>query len=65
MTSMAGVRRLFSSMSGMRPRIHVKGTVVEMDGDEMTRLIWQEIKKKVGFFIYVESTHAFVAWLLL
>jgi isocitrate dehydrogenase len=28
-------------------RIKVSGTVVEMDGDEMTRIIWKEIKDKV------------------
>src|SRR3978361_1522828 len=25
-------------------KIHVEGTVVELDGDEMTRIIWQSIK---------------------
>merc|ERR1712170_284484 len=34
-------RRQFSS------KIEVKGTVVEMDGDEMTRIIWQMIKDKL------------------
>lgn len=28
-------------------KIKVKNPVVEMDGDEMTRVIWQEIKDKV------------------
>ena len=28
-------------------KIKVKGTVVEMDGDEMTRIIWQLIKDKL------------------
>merc|ERR1711937_559664 len=34
-------RRQFSS------KVDVKGTVVEMDGDEMTRIIWQMIKDKL------------------
>lgn len=29
------------------PRINVTGPVVEMDGDEMTRIIWHEIKDKL------------------
>ncbi len=29
-------------------KIKVKNPVVEMDGDEMTRIIWQNIKDKVG-----------------
>jgi len=28
-------------------KIKVEGTVVEMDGDEMTRIIWQFIKDKL------------------
>ena len=28
-------------------KIKVEGTVVEMDGDEMTRIIWQLIKDKL------------------
>ena len=28
-------------------KIKVAGTVVEMDGDEMTRIIWQYIKDKL------------------
>ena len=28
-------------------KIKVSGTVVEMDGDEMTRIIWQLIKDKL------------------
>jgi isocitrate dehydrogenase len=29
------------------PKIKVRGTVVELDGDEMTRIIWQVIKDKL------------------
>jgi isocitrate dehydrogenase len=28
-------------------KIEVKGTVVELDGDEMTRIIWQFIKDQL------------------
>ena len=28
-------------------KIKVKNPVVELDGDEMTRIIWREIKEKV------------------
>lgn len=31
-------------------KIKVKNPVVEMDGDEMTRIIWQWIKDKVCFY---------------
>ena len=33
----------------VRPKIKVKNPIVELDGDEMTRIIWQEIKDR---FIY-------------
>ena len=29
------------------PKIAVKNPVVEMDGDEMTRIIWQKIREKL------------------
>jgi len=29
------------------PKIKVQGIVVELDGDEMTRIIWQFIKDKL------------------
>ena len=35
-----------ASATGFK-KIKVKNPVVEMDGDEMTRVIWQEIKDKV------------------
>ena len=28
-------------------KIHVDGTVVELDGDEMTRVIWQDIRDEL------------------
>ncbi|EDN07848.1 hypothetical protein HCAG_04358 [Histoplasma mississippiense (nom. inval.)] len=33
-------------MTGSRRKIKVKNPVVELDGDEMTRIIWQDIKDK-------------------
>ena len=36
-----------SFRSKMFPRIKVTGKVVDLDGDEMTRIIWQMIKEKV------------------
>ena len=30
-------------------KIKVEGSVVELDGDEMTRIIWEKIKEKVSF----------------
>jgi isocitrate dehydrogenase len=35
-------------MSGIR-KIKVKNPVVELDGDEMTRIIWKDIKERVRF----------------
>lgn len=29
-------------------KVQVQGSVVDIDGDEMTRVIWQWIKDKVG-----------------
>jgi isocitrate dehydrogenase len=42
-------RRTMASSTGVK-KIKVKNPVVELDGDEMTRIIWQEIKDRVGFF---------------
>lgn len=38
-----------TAASGQVAKIKVKNPVVELDGDEMTRIIWQDIKDK---FIY-------------
>lgn len=40
-------RRTMASAAGFK-KIKVKNPVVEMDGDEMTRIIWQDIKDKVS-----------------
>jgi isocitrate dehydrogenase len=32
-------------------KIKVKNPVVELDGDEMTRIIWKDIKDKVSMFV--------------
>lgn len=34
-------------MASAIKKIKVKNPVVELDGDEMTRIIWQDIKDKV------------------
>ena len=33
-------------------KIKVKNPIVEMDGDEMTRIIWSFIKKKANFALF-------------
>ena len=33
-------------------KIKVKNSVVELDGDEMTRIIWDFIKKKLNSSLY-------------
>jgi isocitrate dehydrogenase len=44
----AELKRLQSgSASGGRQKIKVKNPVVELDGDEMTRIIWQDIKDRL------------------
>jgi isocitrate dehydrogenase len=39
--------RKMASATGSK-KIKVKNPVVELDGDEMTRIIWKDIKDKVG-----------------
>lgn len=41
-----GQQRRMASSTGTK-KIKVKNPVVELDGDEMTRIIWQEIKDRV------------------
>ena len=35
----------------IRKKIKVKNPVVELDGDEMTRIIWRDIKEKVRCYL--------------
>lgn len=42
-------RMLEFSFSDGQSRIKVANPVVELDGDEMTRIIWEKIKEKVRF----------------
>ncbi|XP_071455598.1 isocitrate dehydrogenase [NADP] cytoplasmic-like [Hetaerina americana] len=43
---------------GSKGRIHVARPVVEMDGDEMTRIIWEKIKEKLIFpYVKVECLY--------
>jgi len=40
-------RLLSGNTSDGRRKIKVKNPVVELDGDEMTRIIWQDIKDRL------------------
>ncbi|PGG99936.1 isocitrate dehydrogenase [NADP], mitochondrial [Blastomyces parvus] len=42
------------NMTGTRRKIKVKNPVVELDGDEMTRIIWQDIKDKVCTYLDID-----------
>lgn len=46
---MFGYRFLFLFIDAGVKRIEAANPVVEMDGDEMTRIIWQFIKEKLIF----------------
>ena len=37
-------------MSGAIQKITVENPVVELDGDEMTRIIWKKIREEVRLF---------------
>ncbi|PRQ44186.1 putative isocitrate dehydrogenase (NADP(+)) [Rosa chinensis] len=39
--------RCYASTSGGFEKVRVKNRIVEMDGDEMTRIIWTESKKNL------------------
>lgn len=45
----AGPARFHQSRRTMASKIKVKNPVVELDGDEMTRVIWKDIKDKFIF----------------
>jgi isocitrate dehydrogenase len=38
---------MYATPAGIE-RIKVKNPVVELDGDEMTRIIWKKIREEVG-----------------
>lgn len=38
----------FDSPGEEMAKINVRGPVVELDGDEMTRIIWKKIREEVG-----------------
>ena len=42
-------------------KIKVEGTVVELDGDEMTRIIWNWIKERVSTSFIEFSKHCLIA----
>lgn len=41
--------KIYFSVDGTAKRVVAKNPVVEMDGDEMTRIIWSMIKEKLIF----------------
>jgi len=45
-------RRNMASSTGIR-KIKVKNPVVELDGDEMTRIIWKDIKDRVRVYSWL------------
>lgn len=45
--STSAARCLSTTASLNRQKIKVKNPVVDMDGDEMTRIIWNDIKEKL------------------
>lgn len=49
----------------MSTRITTKNPIVEMDGDEMTRIIWEKIKETLIFPYIKVSFHIFFhfSWL--
>jgi isocitrate dehydrogenase len=47
MLAKAFARRNFTSFN----KVKVANPVVELDGDEMTRIIWKWIKEKVSFLL--------------
>jgi isocitrate dehydrogenase len=47
LANVAGVRCIASAAPSQRKKIKVNNPVVDLDGDEMTRIIWDEIKKKL------------------
>ncbi|KAL1435689.1 hypothetical protein MTO96_010476 [Rhipicephalus appendiculatus] len=49
LSSPAAVHVLQSRSYGSDKRIEVQNPVVELDGDEMTRIIWQKIKEELIF----------------
>lgn len=44
---LAAINRHFSTSTPAFGKIKVKNPIVELDGDEMTRIIWSDIKKKL------------------
>ena len=39
-------------------KIKVDNPVVDLDGDEMTRIIWQMIKEKVPYLLVIRVAHS-------
>lgn len=43
-------RNVATAATQERQKIKVDNPVVDLDGDEMTRIIWKEIKNKVRYY---------------
>lgn len=49
---------LYIFLDGTNKRFEATNPIVEMDGDEMTRIIWQSIKDKLIFpYVKVKNTN--------
>ena len=46
LSNLHGAGRFVRAMSSSG-KIHVENPIVDLDGDEMTRVIWKDIKEKV------------------
>jgi isocitrate dehydrogenase len=53
-----------SSSPTLFSKVKVESPIVEMDGDEMTRIIWKEIKEKVGFIFTFSSIEPVLSFLI-
>ena len=53
------LKYLYQNKQKMQAKIKVENPVVDLDGDEMTRIIWQLIKDKVSIAIHVLITLIF------
>ena len=61
----AGVLTLLFFPETKMSKIAVKGPVVELDGDEMTRIIWKKIKQEVSKVIYDSDINLTIIQLVL
>lgn len=54
---------LYLFLDGTSKRVVATKPVVEMDGDEMTRIIWEKIKEKLIFpYVKVNIKYKYTKW---